>query len=363
MALSISTLQSEAIDNYGSKDAFNGLARYDGVVWFAAQAGVIKEEVGGQPDFRERLMYGPNTTIAFRAKGGSISRTDDEGFTLVSVPQRTISGRIIWDQVEEDQVRGNWALAKSKIADKTKQFSTSWPVTIAEKIRQASPGANDPYTLLGASGEGSAILIPQAPASQTATTGGIPRSETVVVGGQTIRYWANQYSNTSMDLTSAAGRADLLELVYLPCVRGNGSGWAPDFGIVGTTAWASLSATADALRRGQLVNDKAVSFGFKNILFEEATLFMDKSTRFLNGTAGKVAFFNSKALKLKYLQGSGGVTKEMLDEENNLKSLPIFWKVKGLDDFDTLAKTWIGYLTMNWVPLSLQDHGLADNCT
>lgn len=363
MAVTISTLQSEAIDNYGSKDAFNGLARYDGVVWFCAQQGVISEEIGGQPDFRERLMYGPNTTIGFRGKTGTIPRTDDEGFTLVTVPQKTISGRIIWNQVEEDQVRGNWALAKSKIADKTRQFSVTWPVAIAEKLRQATPGADDPYTILGASGVGSAILLPQAPASQTAVTGGIARSETVTVGGDTIRYWANQYSNNSMDLTTTAGRQSLLNNVYLPCARGNGSGWAPDFGLIGTTAWASLSAFADTLRRGQLVNDKATSFGFQNIMFEQATLFMDKSTRFLNGSAGKVAFLNSKALKLKYLQGAGGVTKEMLDEENNLKSLPIFWKVKGLDDFDTLAKTWIGYCTMNLIPLSLQDHGLADNCT
>lgn len=363
MALNIGRLQSEAIENYGSKDAFNGLARYDGVVWFLGQAGVIQEETGGQPSFRERLMYGLNTTIAFRGKSASIPRTDDEGFTLIDVPQRTISGRIIWNQVEEDQVRGNSAIAKSLIVDKTRQFSNSWPITVAEKLRQASPTGEDPYTILGASGEGQAILLPQAPAAQTATTGGIARSETTNVGGDTIRYWANQYSNTSMDLTTTAGRQALLRLVYLPCVRGNASGWAPDFGLIGTTAWASLSAFADTLRRGQLVNDKAASYGFKNIQFEEATLFMDKSTRFLNGSAAKVAFLNSKALKLKYLTGTGGVSKEMLDEENNLKSLPIFWKVKGLDDFDTLAKTWIGYCTLNLVPLSLQDHGLADNCS
>ena len=111
------------------------------------------------------------------------------------------------------------------------------------------------------------------------------------------------------------------------------------------------------------MNSRAVEYGFDNIQFEKATLFLDLSSRFINSSAGKMAFLNSKALKLKVLQGTGGVTKEMLDEENNLKSLPIFWKVKGLDDFDTLAKTWIGYATMNLVPTSLQDHGLADNCT
>lgn len=363
MALSIGRLQSEAIDNYGSKEAFNALARYDGVVWYLGQKGNIVFENGGQPDFRERLMYGPNTTIDFRSKTASIATTDDEGFTLISVPQKTISGRIIWNQVEEDQVRGNSALALSLIADKTRQFSNSWPITIATKLRQATPGANDPYTILGASGEGSAILLPQAPSAQTAVTGGIARSETASVGAETIRYWANQYYGTSADLTATAGRQAVYNNCYLLCVRGNGSGWSPDFGIIGRTAWASLSANADTLRRGQLVNDTAVQYGFKNIMFGDATLFMDLSSRFLNGTAGKIAFLNSRALKMKVLQGTGGVTKEMLDEENNLKSLPIFWKVKGLDDWNTLSKTWIGYATMNLVPLSLQDHGLADNCT
>lgn len=362
MALSISRLQSEAIENYGSKEAYNNLSRYDGVVWFLGQSGNIVYEVGGRDSFRERILYGPNTTVNFRGRTDTISETDDEGYTMVDVPMVTISGRIIWNKVEEDMVRGNSALAVSLINDKTRQFSNTWPITWADKLRQASPGANDPYTILGASGEAKAILLPQAPASQTAVTGGIARSETATIGSTTVRYWANQYDSTSRDLTTAAGRSGLLQNAYLPCVRGNGSGWAPDFGLVGTVAWASLSSSADTLRRGQLVNDKAVSFGFKNIQFEEATLFMDKSTRFLNGSAAKIAFLNSKALKLKVLQGSGEVSKEMLDEENNLKSLPIYWSVKGLHSFQSLTKTWIGYCTANLVPTSLQDHGLADNC-
>lgn len=360
---SITRLQSEAIDNYGTKEAFNAIARTDGIIWYLGQKGNIVFENGGQPSFRERLMYGLNSTINFRGKAASIPTTDDDGFTLIDVPMKMISGRIIWNQQEEDQVRGNSALALSLIRDKTRQFTVSYPTVVAETLRQATPGADDPYTLLGASGEGSAILLPQAPASQTATTGGIARSETVTIGGDTVRYWANQYSSTSYDLTATAGRSGLSSAVVLRCMRGSGAGWRPDFGLIGRVPWASLSANADTLRRGQLVNQKAVEYGFDNIMFEGATLILDLSTRFDNGSAGKIAFLNSRALKLKILNGTGGVTKEMLDEENNLKSLPIFWKVKGLDDWNTLAKTWIGYCTMGLVPLSLQDHGLADNCT
>ncbi len=360
MPLTIGRLQSEAIDNYGTKDAFNALARFDGVIWYLGQSGNIVFETGGQPDFRERLMYGPNTTIDFRGASAPVPMTDDEGFTLISVPQVMVSGGIVYLQKEVDQVRGNSALAKNLIADKTRQFTTSWPIIVASKLRQASPVGNDPYTLLGASGEGKAILLPQAPASQTATTGGIARSETVTVGAETVRYWANQYSNASMDLTATAGRQSLYLNVFSKCVRGNGAGWSPDFGLIADVAKASLEAAGDANRR-YTPDGKALEFGFKNIVFSGATLFEDRSSRFLNGTAGKVAFLNSKALKLKVLQGTGGVTKDMVDEENNLKGLPLFWFHKDMHDWTTFRSNWLAYCTMNLVPLSLQDHGLADN--
>src|SRR3990167_8281719 len=185
MPLPFNRLQSEAIDNYGTKDAFNNLSRYDGVIWYLGQKGNIVFETGGQPSFRERMMYGPNTTIGFRGAKGTIPTLDDEGFTLISVSQKTISGMILYYQTEVDQVRGNSAIATSLIADKTRQFSNSWPMVVATAIRQASPGGDDPYTLLGASGEGNAILLPQAPSAQTATTGGIGRSETITIKGVT----------------------------------------------------------------------------------------------------------------------------------------------------------------------------------
>lgn len=47
MAVPFTRLQSEAIDNYGSKDAFNALSRYDGVIWYLGQKGNIVFESGG----------------------------------------------------------------------------------------------------------------------------------------------------------------------------------------------------------------------------------------------------------------------------------------------------------------------------
>lgn len=361
--MDIGRLQSEAIDNYGTKQAYDNLARFNGVIWFLGQKGNIVFEEGGQPSFRERMLYGLNTNVGFRGKNAAVPQTDDEGFTLISVPQKVIDGSIVYNQIELDQVRGNSALAVSLVDDKTNQFADSWVQEIAAKLLQASPGDNDPYTLLGASGEGDAICIPQAPASQTATTGGIARSETTTLTtGEVIRFWANQYSNTSYDLTTTAGRRGLYLDVYSKCVRGNGKGWEPDFGLVADVVWASLEASGDANRR-YVVDEKTLNLGFENIRFHNAVLFIDRSSRMLNGTAGKVLFLNSRALKLKVLMGSGGVTKDMLDQKNNLKSVPIFWKHKDMSEYNTLKRNWLGYCNLNLVPKSLQDHGLADNCT
>lgn len=367
MAVPFTRLQSEALDNYGTKEAFDNLCRYDGVVYWLGKAGAIKFESGGQPNFRERILYGLNTNVGFRGKNAAISQNDDDGFTLVSVPQALISGAIVYNQQELDQVRGNSALAVGLIQDKTKQFASTWVQTIAGVLRQASPSAaTDPLTLLPSSTAAdyaNGILAPVAPASQTATTGGIPRSETTSLpDGTTVRYWANQYSNTSYDLTATAGRQGLLRDVYFKCIRGNGAQWEPDFGVCSEVVWSSLSAAGDANRR-YTYDEKTLEFGHDNIRFGRAVIIVDRSTRMLNGTSGKIAFLNSNSLKLKVLNGTGGVTKDMLDEGNNLKGVPIFWKHKGLSDYQSLRYNWLGYCTMNLVPTSLQDHGLADNCS
>ncbi len=364
MAVPFTQLQSEAIDNYGSKDAYDNLARFNGVIWWLGQKGNIQFEEGGQPDFRERILYGLNSNVGFRGKGVAIPQNQDSKYTLVSVPQKIVTGAINYNQVDIDRVRGNSALAISLIDDETKAFSDTWVQVMHNALTQATPGNDDPLTLLPASGQGAkGILEPAAPASQTATLGGIPRSETVTLpDGTTVRWWANQYSNTAFDLTSSTGRRGLYLNVYSKCIRGNGAGWEPDFGLCSDVVWASLSATADGNRR-YVVDEKSLELGFENIRFHNAVLFVDRSDRFLNGSAGKVAFLNSKALKLKVLSGSGGVTKEMLDQRNNLKSVPIFWKHKEMSDFNTLNYNWVGYCTLNLVPKSLQDLGLSDNCS
>lgn len=374
MAVPFDRITSEALENFGNKKAFDNLAAKDGIVRAFGMGGGIKiarnEELeivtGGASNFVERTLYGQNTNIAFRSASQEIAVTDDEGYTLIKVPQRIVDGAIVYNQIQRDQVAGNWAIAPGIIEDKFDQFNTSWVQVIATALRQAAPTNLDPYTLLpsGTTGTVNGILIARTPAQQGtdgATTAGISRGDN--------SWWRNQYSNTSYALQSVAGQAALYTDVYANCMRGMGEGWEPNIGVCANVAIGSIGALASNNSRGSYQDAKSVktTVGRDNIMFYGAMMVADASSRFLNGTAGKIAFINTSALKLKVLKGQGNALKGMCDENNNMGSLPVFWKEGGEGSFVNDPKTllWIklGYLTFNLVPKSLQDHGLADNIT
>lgn len=374
MAVPFDRITSEALENYGNKKAFDNLAAKDGIVRAFGLNGGIKiaqsEELeivtGGASNFVERTLYGQNTNIAHRAQSTEVAVNDDEGYTLIKVPQKIIDGAIVYNQIQRDQVAGNWAIAPGIIEDKFDQFNTSWVQVIATALRQATPGALDPFTLLpgGTTGTVNGILIARTPAQQAtdaATTAGISRGDN--------SWWRNQYSNTSYALQSVAGQAALYTDVYAACQRGMGMGWEPNIAICANIAIGSAGALASNNARGSYQDAKSVKtqLGRDNLMFYNAMMVADSSTRFLNGSAGKIAFINTSALKLKVLKGQGNSLKGMTDESNGMGSLPVFWKEGGEGSFVNDPKTllWIklGYLTYNLVPRSLQDHGLADNIT
>lgn len=375
MAVPFDRITSEALENFGNKKAYDNLAAKDGIVRAFGMGGGIKlaqnDElelvVGGASNFVERTLYGQNTNIAHRSKTTEVAVTDDEGYTLIKVPQRIIDGAIVYNQIERDQVAGNWAIAPGVIEDKFDQFNTSWVQVIATALRQATPsGTLDPFTLLPSATTGTVngILIPRTPAQQAtdnATTAGISRGDN--------SWWRNQYSNTSYALQTVAGMAALYTDVYSACMRGMGVGWEPNIGVCANVVIGSLGASISNNARGTYQDAKSAKqqLGRDNIMFYNAMLVPDASSRFLNGTAGKIAFINTDALKIKVLKGQGNSLKGMMTEDNGMGSLPIFWKEGGESSFVNDPKTllWIkiGYLTYNLVPRSLQDHGLADNIT
>lgn len=358
MAVPFTRLESQAIENYGERDLYDNLLRYDGIIAGLGGREAIKYEVGGRTEFRERTLYGQNTNVGHRGKNAQIPTVDDEGFTMAATPQRVISGSIVYNQVELDQCQGDEQLG-DLIEDKIAQFNATWVQVIADALRQSAPSATEPYTLLpsGTSGTVNGILVAAAPASQAGiTTAGISRNNT---------WWRNQFSSTSFDLTTVAGQRGLYLNVYAPCTRGNGPTFEPDIAPCSTVVLASLGADADNNRRATYSDGRLkVQLGHDSIMFFNAALIRDSSSQFLNGSAGLVTFLNSRALRLKVLRGRGTTSQQLLTQRNNLKGLPINWKTSSFHpDYDSLNFVRIGYLVYNLVPKSLQDHGLANNCT
>lgn len=352
MAVPFTRLASQVLDNYNVK-LNNALKRFDGIVAVLGAKGRIQFETGGGENFRERILYGENSNISFQGKNAQIGTVDDEGITMASVPQRVIAGSIVINQVERDQVAegSKWAIG-NLMKDKMLQFESTWVRKHADALRQAVPGSNDPFTLLpsGTSGTINGILSPVVPASAAGTTAGISRLDN--------DWWRNQYTNTSIDISTEAGRASLYSLLYQNCVFGAALEDEPDFGLASGAVLGDIGAAIDTNRRADYEDNKLFKLGFRGIMFFNAMLIRDSSTRF----ASKIALINTRDLSIKVLRSQGGSYDKATEVDNNneLGSIPVNMG-KFQRDIDSLNDVALAYSVCSLVPKQLRTHGLADN--
>jgi len=347
MGVPFTRLASQVLDAQNLK-LHDQLKRKDGVIAVLGARERITMVEGGGTNFSERLLYGQNTNIGFRGKNAEIPTADDEGLTRALVPQKTISGSIVINRVELSQVQGRWALG-NLFSDKKKQANTSWVQVWADTLRQAIPGANDPYTLLpsGTSGTINGILSPAAYASQAGSTAGISRADNT--------WWRNGYTNTAIDISSEGGDALLFQLLYDPITYGAGLDEEPDFGLTNSKAFGDLGASASTKRRGSLTDQQITKLGFRNIMYYNAAIIRDSSTRF----SGKIALLNTRSLAIKVLREAG---MKAVDQDNALGSVPVVVD-PFQQDINSLNKVSLMHVTAGLVPMSLREQGLADNVT
>ena len=345
-------LASTYLDNYQTR-LNNAVKRADGVTKVLFAKGAVEEETGGGEFFLERVMYGVNPNVAWRGKNDQIDTLPNEGVTMARVQQRIIDGTIVLNRVDRDRAisSGDWAIGKL-VEDAMMMAQNGYVQTWADSLRADSAAANDPFTLLPSSNANSAngILAPIAPASQTATTAGISRLE--------FSWWRNQYTTTSIDISTEAGRASLHSLAYLPCVFGGASlEDEPDFGLASGTIIADLSAAIDTTRRGGYDDKFLGQLGLRGVVFQNASLIRDAATKLNN----KVAFINTRYLKLKFLRpASGNFQRENWNQDNGMGEIPV--SVSSFErDRDSLNDIAIFYAVASLVPLGLRNHGLADN--
>ena len=351
MAVPFTRLASQVLDNYNTK-LNNALKRQDGIIAVLGATGSIQYETGGGENFRERILFGENTNVGFMPKNQQIGTVDDEGITMVSVPQRVIAGSIVINQVERDQVAegSKWAIG-NLMKDKMQQFQATWVRQHADALRVAIPSANGPYTLLpsATSGTINGILSPVATASAAGTTGGISRADN--------DWWRNQFTNTSIDISTEAGRAQLYNLLYSLCTFGASIEDEPNFGLCSGAILGDLGAAIDTNRRADYEDNKLFKLGFRGIMFFNAMLIRDASTRFANS----IALINTRDLLIKCLRSQGGsYNKEEADNDNNLGTIPVNMG-KFQRDIDSLNDIALGYSVWSLVPKQLRTHGLANN--
>lgn len=347
MAVPYTRLASQVLDAHNLK-LHDALKVANGVIAVLGSKGRIKMNDGGGPNFKERILYGLNSNVGFMAKNQQIGTVDDEGITMASVPQRVIGGSIVINKVEQAQVRGKWALG-NLMNEKKMQAQTTYVQKWAEALLQATPGDNDPYTLLPSATSGNVNGILQAAdyASQAGTTAGIDRTANT--------WWRNVYYNTSIDISSEGGDAALYQNVYIKTVHGASLAEEPDFGLCDEKTLGDLGAAADAKRRGSLEDQSMSKLGFRNLVFYRATLIREASTRMDN----KIAFLNTRDLALHVLRVPGMTG---WDQNNNLGSVPVVMG-KFQEDIDSLNVVGLFYAVAGLVPSQLRTHGLADNIT
>ena len=343
MAVPFTRLASQVLDSHNLK-LHDSLKLHNGVIAVFGSKGRIVFENGGGENFKERILYGQNTNIAFRGKNSQIDTNDDDGITMASVAQKVISGAIVINRVERDQVKGKWAIGQL-LEDKKKQARTTWAQKWATVLLQASPGSDDPYTLLpsGTSGTINGILSPTA--SQAGTTAGISRADN--------DWWRNVYTNTSIDISAESGQASLGRLAYFPAVHGSSMEDEPDFGLCDAISMADLSSSADTKRRSTFRDEDIAKLGFDNIKFYNAALIRESSTRMAN----KIAFINTRDLAIKVLRSPG---LEKFDQDNGLGSIPVIVD-EFQKDIDSLNMVSLMYIVAGLVPSQLRTHALADN--
>ena len=347
MAVPFTQFASSVLDNYDTR-LHDSLKAANGVVAIMGMRGRIRVEVGGGPNFRGRVLYAGGSNGDFRGKNAEIPTNEPEGETMWSVPQRFYTTSMVINQIDRDQIRGKWALG-NLLEDRMRQMETEYVQDVAAALLVAIPAANAPYSILpsGTSGEINGILSPVAPASAAGTTAGISRADN--------SWWRNQYTTTAIDMSAEAGDASLYQNAYAPCLFGAAKADAPDFGLTSFPIFGVIGADASSKRRGTLQEQGVSKLGFNNLVYYNATLIQEASTRI----ASKIAFLNTNYLGIKVLQPSGGRLRQM-DQNNNLGSIPLVVR-EFQRDITTLNDVATGYITFALVAELLRVHGLADN--
>lgn len=329
-----------------SPNIFKNIFLNNGVLYLLGSTGRVKIVRGGNR-FDERVQLGQNSNVAFRSPYSQIATVTQDNVRTAQYGQATIDGAAVINFVEEDQNAGEYRI--SDLAQYAiDELMGTFPNKVADALLAATSGANDPLSIREE-------IQATAYGSQTRTTGGIARSD--FPGSSPVSAWQNQYSNTSADLSAAAGIATATKFAWACSPGGSALSEQPDIMLSTVGVLAKASGAADVLRRFS-VDDKLVKYGFTSLMINNARLIADRN---VPTSAGY--FLNSNYMRIQVLGGSR--TKTSGDVKvigDGAVSVPL-QICKPVESDDYLQEIIKAYLVMNLTLGGLRQHGLMDNLT
>lgn len=329
-----------------SPNIFKNIMLNNGVLYLLGSSGRVKIVRGGNR-FDERVQLGQNSNVGFRSPYVAIPTVMQDNVRTAQYGQATIDGAAVINFVEEDQNAGQYRI--SDLAQYAlDELNGTFPNKVADALMAAASGATDPLSIVE---EIQAVAY----GSQIRTTGGIARSD--FPGNTPVSAWQNQFSNSSCDLSSAAGIATATKFAWTCSPGGSALQEQPDIFLTTTGVLAKASGAADVLRRFS-VDDKLVKYGFTNLMINNARLIADR-----NCAASAGYFLNSNYMRIQVLGGTR--TKQSGDVKvigDGAVSVPL-QICKPVESDNALQEIIKAYLVMNLTLGGLRQFGLMNNLT
>lgn len=316
----------------------NDIKRNEGVIAVFGARKRIRFQDGGD-QIRLRREMAENANVAFRGPTAQIDTALPSNWETAAWNFAHLTGSAVVNEIEQDMNQSEFQIS-SLVEGVLDNLKNTIVRQVAGGFREASPGANNPESLL-------TMLPATAPASQTGTFGGITRSNATG--------WVSQFNSTAADLTAVAGINTLTTFIIGDLTFGAGVSEQPDFGLCDRVPFSSLMAFATNQMRYN-TDEKTAQLGFPNVKFLNATLIVDPQLTAL-GITGTIFFLNTNYCFIKVLRGPSMKT---IGEEPD--TLPVTIKT-WLDDLDSFNKVALARVSYNLVTNSLRRHGRKTGLT
>ena len=331
-----------------SPKIFEGIFLNNGVLALMGQKGRVKVVKGGNR-FDERTRLGQNSNVDHRDKFATIPTTFQDNVKTAYYGQAVISGTANVNLVEEDQNAGPSRI-ESLAMDAMEECMNTFPNKVSDALMADSSSSTGPTSI-------KETLVATANGSQTTPdTGGIARADYTGATDKT-QQWQTQYSNTSADLSAAAGIATVSNFIH-QCAQGGGAlSEKPDIALTTIGVMAQATGGADILRRYS-VNDNLMKLGFDNIMIHNCSFIADR-----NAAANSAYFLNTNYAHIQVLGGPKTKKTMKLKVIGDGKTFVPLQVRPAIESYDALNYAIKMYMVYNLTFGALRNHGLMDNLT